>query len=132
MQRSTIMKSGAIVAVLFGIPLLVAPNALLALYRATELNAPGIYNSMLYGTCLIAIGAMNWLASSGTAAEARPVVVGTLILNVLGLLVALQRQLTDQAPASAWANVAIFLVFSGFYAALLRREPQAGGVPLGA
>jgi hypothetical protein len=121
MQRSTIMKSGAIVAVLFGLPLLLAPDALLALYRSTGLNAPGIYNSMLYGACLVSIGVSNWLASDGTWAEARPVLVGTLVLNVLGLLVALQRQLTDQAPLAAWANVVIFGVFSVVYAGLLRR-----------
>ena len=132
MRRSTIMKSAAIVAILFGIPLLVAPNALHALYRSQELNVPGVYNAMLYGAALIGIGVSNWVAATASAAEARPVVVGTTLLNVLGFLVALQRQVTDQAPAAAWLNVVIFLVLAVLYVRLLRREPQAAGVPLGA
>lgn len=129
MHRSAIMKGTAIVAVLFGLPLLLAPNELLALYRAPELNVSGIYNSMLYGACLIAVGVMNWMAADGTDAEARPVIVGAFVLNALGLAVALLRQLTDQAPPGAWTNVAIFLVLTILYAGLLPRAFAATPVP---
>ncbi len=119
MQRPTIMKTAAILAFVFGIPLLLAPNMLMAVYRSTELNLPGVYQAMLHGACLLALGAMNWMAAREPFAVARPVVVGTLVLMVLGSLVALLRQLAGLAPPAAWLNVGIYLVLAGAYARML-------------
>jgi len=116
MNPSLIMRAAAIVAAVFGVVLLFAPNTLMDLYQADELNGPGIYNSMLYGGCLIALAVMNWNASDGTADEARHVVLGTFVAMAIGLVVAVFRQLTDSTvPPMAWLNVAIFLVFAALY-----------------
>jgi hypothetical protein len=126
MQRSTVMKAGAVAAFVFGLPLLLAPNALLRVYDAPLLNGPGIYNSMIYGACLIAIGLMNWLASSAPAAAARIVIAGTLVMSVLGLVVAICRPLVDPTiPPAAWLNAALFLVFAVLYAGLYFRPGDA-------
>ena len=122
MQRSVIMRATAAIAVLFGVPLLLAPNALLAMYRAGELNVPGVYNSMLYGACLVGLGVMNWLAATASRAEARPVIAGSTVVTVLGFLVAISRQLMDQAPPMAWFNVVLFFVLAVLYVGLLRGE----------
>lgn len=127
MHRSAVMKAGAIVAVLFGVPLLLAPNALLAMYGAQLLNGPGIYNSMICGAALIAVGLMNWMASSAPAPAARIVITGTLVMDVLGLVVCVYRQLVDTTiPATAWLNVVIFLVLTVLYATLYFRPAEAG------
>ena len=126
MQRTAVMKAGAVVAILFGVPLVLAPNTLLAMYGAALLNGPGIYNSMLYGAALIAIGLMNWMGSTAPAPAARIVIAGTLVMNVLGLVVAVYRQLVDTSiPAAAWLNVGIFLVLAVLYAALYFRPAEA-------
>lgn len=125
MRRSVIMRATAAVAVLFGIPLLLAPNALLALYRGGELNVPGIYNSMLYGACLIGLGVMNWLAATASPAEARPVIAGSAVVTVLGFVVAISRQLMGLAPPMAWVNVVLFFVIAVLYVGLLRGEAVA-------
>ena len=122
MQRSSIMKGTALLGIVFGVPLMLAPNALLALYGAPDLNMPGVYNSMLYGACMLAIAVMNWLAASQPAPVARPVVIGTFVMTVLGSIASLERQLTDQAPPAAWMNVVLFVVLLGLYAGLLRAE----------
>lgn len=129
MQRSVIMRATAAVAVLFGVPLLLAPNALLALYRGGELNVPGVYNSMLYGACLIGLGVMNWLAAPGSRAAAQPVIVGSVVVTVLGFVVAISRQLMDLAPPLAWINVALFFVLAVLYVGLLRGEAVARAAP---
>jgi glycerol uptake facilitator-like aquaporin len=85
----------------------------LALYKAEPLNAPGLYNSMLYGACLVALAVMNWSASKAGELEARHVVLGTFVAHAIALLVALFRQLTDPAvPPAAWLNVLLFLIFA--------------------
>jgi hypothetical protein len=113
MNRTLIMRSVAVVAMAFGLALLFAPNALLALYKAEQLNASGLYNSMLYGACLVALAVMNWSASKAGEMEARHVVLGTFVAHAIALLVALFRQLTDPAvPPAAWMNVVLFLIFA--------------------
>jgi hypothetical protein len=119
MNQSSIMKAAAVVSAIFGLALLLAPNQLITLYKAEEMNGPGIYNSMLYGGTLIAVALMNWTASNASAAEAGHVIRGTLLGYAIGLLVVLIRQLTDPSvPPAAWLNVAIFAVFTGLYAYL--------------
>jgi hypothetical membrane protein len=90
------------------------------------MNAPGVYNSMLYGGCLLALAVMNWTASSGTAVEARHVILGTLVANILGLVVALVRQFNEQTPPTAWLNVVLFLIFAILFGYLQFANDPAG------
>lgn len=113
MNHSSIMKILAVVSAVFGLAMLFSPNGLMAIYGAPEMNAPGVYNAMLYGGCLLALAVMNWSASHGTAVEAQHVILGTFVANMLGFLVALIRQVSDPTvPATAWLNVILFLVFA--------------------
>ena len=133
MTHSLPMKIAAFVSALFGVVLLFGPNALIALYGAIELNATGLYNTMLYGGALIALAVMYWVASTLPEFEARTTMLGGLVANGLGLLVALYRQFASPTvPPTAWVNIAIFLAFTIMFARLyLRRsekQPQAGVV----
>jgi hypothetical protein len=130
MNHSMPMKIAAVVSALFGVVLLLAPNALMAMYRTSELAGPGVYNSMLYGGSLIAFAVMYWVASTLSEHEARTTILGSLVGNGLGLLVALYRQFTDpNIPATAWLNVVIFLAFTVVFAMLwfrgAERQPHA-------
>lgn len=127
MNRSLIMKALAVVSAVFGVVMLISPNDLMAMYGAEQLNGPGVYNSMLYGGCLLGLAVMNWTASDSAAAEARHVILGTLVANVLGLVIAVVRQVTDPTvPVTAWLNVALFLVFAALFGYLqFAREPAA-------
>lgn len=116
MPHTLIMRSAAVVALIFGLALLFAPNALLAMYKAQVLNSPGVYNSMLLGAYLIAVAIMNWNASKESTHDARHVILGTFVGMAIAFVVALQRQLSDASVTpAAWLNVAIFLVFSLLY-----------------
>ena len=132
MNRSMIMKTLAVVSAVFGLVLLFSPNGLMAIYGAQPLNAPGVYNSMLYGGCLLALAVMNWTASDSPAVEARHVVLGTLVANTLGFLTALVRQVTDETvPATAWLNVLIFLVFAVLFGYLQFAQQPSGRTAAG-
>ena len=127
MNRSLIMKALAVVSAVFGLAMLISPNGLMAVYGADPLNAPGVYNSMLYGGCLLGLAVMNWTASDSAAGQARHVILGSLVANVLGLVIALVRQVTDASvPVTAWLNVLLFLVFAVLFGYL-----QFAGEPAG-
>jgi hypothetical protein len=135
MNRSLIMKTLAVVSAAFGLVFLFWPNGLMAVYGADSLNGPGVYNSMLYGGCLLALAVVNWTASDSGAAEARHVVLGTLVANTLGFFTALVRQVIDQTvPPTAWLNVLIFLVFAILFGYLQfapepSSRPASGSAP---
>ena len=131
MNHAMPMKVSSAVYAVFGLALFFAPNALLALYKAPEMNGPGIYNSMLLGATFLGLAAATWVASGLTAAAARPVMLAALIGNSLGMVAGLYRQLSDASvPASSWLNVAIMLGFAVLYARLyFGRAVQPVGSP---
>ena len=131
MSHRQVFKISAAIMALFGSTLLLMPNVLLAMYGAQMMNGPGVYNSMLYGGVLLAMAVMNWSASNLMLAETRSIVLGNLVANCLGFIVAIFRQLTDPTvPPTAWLNVAIFLIFVVMFAQLQRRmEAAAQALP---
>ena len=135
MPQSALLKASAAVMAVFGAVLLLAPNALIVLYQAPAMNSPGVYNTMLYGTMLIAFAVLNWAsAHAPVAAHAAPVLLGNLVGDVMGLAVTLYLQVTDPVvPRAAWTNVVLFLVFGVLFAqAWLRLRAGRGAVAAGA
>lgn len=132
MSHSTPMKVAAAVTLVFGLAMLLAPNALMAFYNAQPLNSTGIYNSMLYGAALIGFAASNWIASTQPGEVRYPVVLGTFVGSLLGLLVALLRMLTvPDMPPMGWLNVLIFAAYTVVYGLLLRAPHQVPTVSAG-
>ena len=126
MNHSLILKISAVVYLVFGIPLLLAPNALMAVYGVEPMNHVGVYNTMLFGATFIGLAVMTWMASRQDYREVRALVLGVLVANALGLLVALYRQLTQpEVPATAWVNVVLLLVFTVLYARLYFQSTAA-------
>ncbi len=125
MNHRIVLKIGAIVATLYGIVLIVAPNTLMAMYQAPLLEGTGIYFAMLSGAYLLGWGVMNWAASDAPQiAEIHYVLLGNLVAQSVGLVVTLYRQLTwALAPQSGWLNVAIFLVFTLLFGWLYMSSP---------
>jgi hypothetical protein len=123
MTHTPVMKVAAVVSVVFGLALLLAPNTLVALYNAQPMSGPGLYNSTLYGGLLIGFGTINWMAAQGSWHEARPVVVGSLVGNALCFVAALYRQLAGaDTPPAAWINVLIFAAFVVLFARVYAKE----------
>lgn len=107
-----VFMATALLAAVFGLGMVFAPNQMAALYRTDLMNHTGVYNSMLFGGLLLTVAALNWMASQSHDAE----VIGTiatanLISSGIGLAITLQRQLMPGATSeAAWLNVAIYLV----------------------
>jgi hypothetical protein len=122
MSHSTLFKGSAAIMAAFGVVLLLAPNLLLKAYSAPLLNSPGNYNTMLYGGVLIGLAVMNWSAAAARLDQLRPLVLGNLVADVLGLAVTLYLQVTDPVvPTAAWGNVVLFLAFTVLFGRLQLR-----------
>jgi hypothetical protein len=105
---------------LFGLAFLFYPNALMELYKAEPMNAPGVYNAMLYGAWLLAMAYVFWAGSRAPEiSEARTPILAGLLAYGIGLVVVLIRQLTAaNIPAAAWVNVGIFALGAAAFAYL--------------
>jgi CDP-diglyceride synthetase len=125
MNHRIILRSAAVVATLYGIILVIAPNTLMAMYRSQMVEGPGMFFAMLSGAMLLGWGVMNWAASNAPEiAEIHYVLLGNLVAQAIALLVALFRQLTHAgAPESGWLNVAVFLAFTALFGWLYMSSP---------
>ena len=123
MNHALVLKISAIVYMIFGVPLLLAPNRLMAVYGVEPMNNVGVYNSMLFGATYIGLAVTTWMASHQEYREVRAVILGVLVANALGFVVALYRQLTQpEISPTAWVNVGLLLIFSVLYAKLYFRS----------
>lgn len=125
MNHRIVLRSAAVVAALYGIIQVIAPNALMAMYGSPLLEGSGVYFAMLAGAMLLGWAVMNWAASNAPQiAEIHYVLLGNLAMTSIALLVTLFRQLSYAAtPESAWLNVLIFLVFSVLFGWLYKSSP---------
>ena len=115
MTHSAILKAAAVVAAIFGVVMLLAPQQLATLYGVPPLNSTGMYNTQLYGAFLLGLAASNWGMSLMSEDAVRPVIVGNLIATGLALIVVVVRQFQADATQAGWLNVAIFLVFTAAF-----------------
>lgn len=125
MNHRTILKGAAVVAALYGIILVAAPNTLMSMYGSPMVENSGMYFAMLSGAMLLGWAIMNWAASNAPdIVEIHYVLLGNLAALGLSFVVTLFRQLTQAGvPDSGWINVGIFLVFSALFGYLYKASP---------
>jgi hypothetical protein len=109
MKRSTFMVIAAVLAVVFGLGFILAPAWTLSSYGIT-LEVPGQWVGRYFGSALIGIAVLTWLARNLEPGEGlRTVVLGNLVLAVLGLVVAVLDAISGVGNALLWLNVVIYL-----------------------
>lgn len=114
MKIRTFLAIGGVVAILFGLGLLFATEALLPLYGAASPLDPSVaLNARYFGTALLAWGAINWLLRTSHDREAlRAVLLGNVVGDVLGLLVTFQGLLAGSLNALSWSTVSIYTLLA--------------------
>jgi len=118
MNHRIVLRAAAVVAAVYGVMLVFAPNTLMSMYRTSAVEGVGMYFAMLSGAMLLGWAVMNWASSNAPAiAEIHYVLLGNLVAQGAGLLVTLFRQMTHAgAPDTGWITVGIFLVFTALFA----------------
>ena len=113
MSHSMVLKFTAVLATVFGLALLLAPDTIDDAVQSGKVeHYRGWTNTMLYGALLLGVAVINWKTSTVDAEQAQAVISGNLLYCVLSLVVALYRQLFAGAPPAAWGNVGLFVVLT--------------------
>jgi hypothetical protein len=125
MRLNALMVVNAVGAAVFGIAFVIVPGQVASLYGVTG-DAPLRYVGQLFGSALLVLAVVTWLARNATDSDARrAIVLGLAIGNTVGFVVALLGQLSRVVDALGWSTVVIYLLLAlGFgYFALRRAAP---------
>jgi hypothetical protein len=126
MKLSAFLTIAGLLALAFGLSFLFAPGATLAPYGVTT-DAAGIYMSRYFGTALVQLGLVIFLARRvGDPAAQRAIVLGSFVGVVAGLGVALSAQLARAVNALGWSTVGIYVLLALGYGYFLFTRPRVG------
>jgi len=112
MKLNTLMVINAIVAVLFGIALVLVPAQVIQLYGLT-VDAQLKYVGQLFGAALVGFAFLTWSARNATDSDARrAIVLALFVSDGVGFIVALIGQLAGVVNSFGWSLVAIYLLLA--------------------
>lgn len=125
MKLKIILIINAVVAILYGLALLLFPVWMGALYGFTA-DEPLIFTARLLGVYLFATGVLSWLIRDAPASDTlKNVVLAFFSMDVLGLVVSLIAQLRGTLNAQGWSLVAIYLLLGIGFGYYLLAKPKA-------
>ena len=101
----------AVLSVVYGIMFLIFPSEAMAFYGATEPNAAAAYNIQFFGSALLALGVIVWSARSFRDWDAvRSVLIGALVGNIVGLLLAFWGIKQGLVNQMGWSSVVVYVL----------------------
>jgi hypothetical protein len=120
MKLNTLMIITAIVAIIFGLGFILAPQASIGLY-GNKLDAVGEFMARYFGAALLGYAFLAWLTRN-TASKG--VQAGFFVAMVLGFVVALYDGIAGTHNGLVWLNVVIYLLLAiGFgYFAFMKKD----------
>jgi hypothetical protein len=111
MNLRTFLVIAAVVALAFALGLILMP-AFMATTYGMGTSASEILLARFFGTELLVLGVINWLAKDFTGANVRPIITGSLIGNAVGAVIALMGTLNGVMNSMGWSSVAIYLLLA--------------------
>lgn len=133
MTFRTLLMIKAVVCLVFGVYLLLAPASLLGLMGAS-LTAAGAFTAREYGAALIGTLLLTWFAKDVRALDARgAILLDLLVYDAIGVVITVLVVISGVLNALGWSIVAVYLFFtlgSGYL--LFKEKPFRRGVAAGA
>ena len=125
MKLSNLLVVNTVVALVYGIILVLTPATMLSLYGITQ--GPGEkLMGQYFGSALIAIGLLSWLARNVADSEAqRAIILALLISDVIGLIVSVLGTVSGVMSAFGWSAVGIYLLLALGFAYFQFMKPSA-------
>lgn len=111
MKLSNFLTIKAAVSTFFGIGLVLAPVALMAIY-GIDLDSAGAFVTQTAGASLIGIGLICWFSKNADWQALSGITLALFIADGIGFIVVLMGQLSGQANGLAWTTVALYLLFT--------------------
>lgn len=111
MNLKNLFMINAVVALFFGVVMVLFPAQTLDQYGLILIPASGILMARFFGGALLGIGVISWLVKDAGASEARDAaVLGFIVADVAGFIVALMAQMEGTTNALGWTTVALYLL----------------------
>jgi hypothetical protein len=122
MTFRTLLVIKAVVCLVFGLFLLLAPGALLNLLGAT-LNDDGTFTAREYGAALIGTLLLTWFAKNVKAPDARAAILLDLfVYDLIGVIITSSVVISGVLNALGWSIVVVYLFFTTGSGYLLAKE----------
>ena len=127
MPIKTLMIINAIIAIVFGIALVIIPGQFLSLYGPIP-DEPMKNIGQLFGAALIGFALLTWTARNATDSDARKAIVFALfVANGIGFIVALIGQLSNVLNQLGWSTVVIYLLLTFGWGYFQFSKPASSG-----
>ena len=115
MKLNTFMAIAAIVAFLFGLSFILMPVQTMSMYGVT-LDITGQFIGRYLGSAFLGVAVLTWFARNTKGNGAlRAILLGSFVLSLTGLVVALFDVFTGVGNTLVWSTVVIYLLLgAGF------------------
>jgi hypothetical protein len=124
-KLNTLLFINAIVALAYGLSLVVVPTLVLDLYGITSGSSEQLL-ARFYGVALLAFGLITWLAKDTTDPVTQRAFITThLISEPLGTIVSILGILNGTVNRLGWSAVAIYVLLGLGYAYFSIAKPTA-------
>ncbi len=115
MNLNTVFTLQAVVAFLFGLGFIFMPETLLSQYDVTA-NPDGITMSRFFAGAIITLGIICYFMRSEAESVTKTAVAKAFCFgNGIGVLVALNEQLTANIGPLGWSTVVLYVLFTAGY-----------------
>lgn len=122
MTFRTLLITKAVVCLLFGLWLLLAPGALLGLL-GSSLEGGGIFTAREYGAALVGTLLLTWFGKDVKAADARgAILVDLLVYDAIGVIITVLVVVSGVLNLLGWGIVLVYLFFAAASGYLLLKE----------
>ena len=125
MKLKHLLIINTVVCAVYGIPLLLLPATMLSLHGVAQ--DPGTrLMAQYFGSALIAIGLLTWLARDVTDSEAQgAIILALLIANVIGIVISVLGTVSGPMNALGWLGAAVYALLALGYAYFQFLKPGA-------
>ena len=117
MNRNIFSIITAVIAVVFGLAMILAPYFTVTLY-GSELNIPGQFMARYFGSALLGLGVIFYLTRK-TDLEItllNSILLGGLVFAVSGLIVCIWDVIAGTHNGMVWLNVVLYTFFTAGFA----------------
>jgi hypothetical protein len=117
MNTRNVLTIAAVIALLFAVGFLLIPASIGLLYGFTGSPAE-VLITRFFGSALLALGLINWLARDADYATLRPILLGNMIGDGVGALVGMMGTVSGVTNALGWSTVVLYLLLGLAFAYL--------------
>ena len=111
MNFRTFLTIAAVVVLGYALGLILMPVFLATTYGFGT-SASEILLARYFGVELLVLGVIYWMAKDFTGANARPLITGSLIGDIVGTFFALMGTLNGVMNSFGWSAVAVYLLLA--------------------